>query len=54
MLTMLFYTHLLLLLQPSVLWLSIVGFHMTSLKPKLKTIDPTVILLSRRIRVAQN
>ena len=33
---------------------SIVGFHMTSLKFKLKTIDPTKILLSRCIRAAEN
>ena len=34
----------------------IVGFHMTSLKKKfkLKNYDPTVILLSRRIRAAEN
>ena len=33
---------------------AIVGFHMTSLKFKLKTIDPTEILLSRCIRAAEN
>ena len=32
----------------------IVGFHMTSLKFKLKTIDPNEILLSRCIRAAEN
>ena len=34
--------------------LRIVGFHMTSQKFKLKTIDPTEILLSRCIRRAEN
>ena len=33
--------------------LPIVGFHMTSLKFKLKTIDPTEILLSRCITAAE-
>ena len=32
----------------------IVGFHMTSPKCKLKTIDPTEIVLSRCIRAAEN
>ena len=31
---MLFYTHLLLLLQPSVLWLSFVTFNDAKLRPK--------------------
>ena len=33
---------------------TIVGFHTTSLKFKLKTIDPTGILLSQCIRAAEN
>ena len=33
---------------------AIVGFHMTSLKFKLKAIDPTEILLSQCIRPAEN
>ena len=32
---------------------SIVGFHMTSIKFRLKTVDPTEILLSRCIRAAE-